>query len=85
VSEAKEGRLVPSPRGQSHFPRTRDRFLALPAHSKSQPCKAAKGRLDPFTAPFGYDRYLRILAIASRSPKGWNPALGDVLRIGTKR
>jgi hypothetical protein len=31
------------------------------------------GRFDPFAAPSGYDRYLRILAIASRSPKGRNP------------
>jgi hypothetical protein len=64
VSEAKEEGLVPFAARPIPFPRqARDRFLALPAHSKGQPCKAAKGRLDPFTAPFGYDRYLRIPAL----------------------
>jgi hypothetical protein len=44
------------------------------------------GRFDPFAAPSGYDRYLRILAIASRSPKGRNPPKNETARaVGAAR
>jgi hypothetical protein len=36
-------------------------------------------RFDPFATRSVYDRYLRILAIASRSPKGRNPPKADSL------
>jgi hypothetical protein len=36
-----------------------DRFLALTARSYCQFLRPVKGRLDPFAAPFGRDRYLR--------------------------
>lgn len=41
----------------------------------------AKGRFDLFANPSANGRYLRILAIASRSPKGRNPpnAEGELL------
>ena len=34
---------------------------------------SATGRLDPFVAPFGYDRYVRIAATSASAPDGSNP------------
>ena len=39
-----------------------DGFLAQTACSWDRPRRGAQARLDPFAAPFGYDRYLRIPA-----------------------
>ena len=44
-------------------PSAEDRFLPLPARSQGQSLGPAQGRLDPFAALFGYDRYLRKAAI----------------------
>jgi hypothetical protein len=54
-------------------PSAKDRFLALTARSKDRFQKAAKGRLDPFAAPFGYDLYLR-------EPDGWSRREADICR-----
>jgi hypothetical protein len=62
-------------------PSAKDRFLALPARSSDRGFRAAKGRFDPFGAPSGNGRYLRI-AIAMVSAANGSANAEQVRGLG---